>query len=58
MTRFTDPATSESPSSPLPTNQRSLEDLMPAHVAAIMRSIDGSIDRRAAAARITARASP
>jgi hypothetical protein len=45
MIRFTDPATSESPSSPLPTNQRSLEDLTPAHVAAIMRSIDeASID--------------
>jgi hypothetical protein len=45
MIRFTDPATSESPSGPLPTNQRSLEDLTPAHVAAIMRSIDeASID--------------
>jgi hypothetical protein len=45
MIRFTDPATSESPSGPLPTNQHSLEDLTPAQVAAIMRSIDeASID--------------
>jgi hypothetical protein len=40
MIRFEDPATSESPAGTLPTNQRSLEDLTPARVEAIMRSID------------------
>jgi hypothetical protein len=43
MIRFTDPATSESPSNPLPTNQRALKDLTPAQVAAIMRSIDEAL---------------
>jgi hypothetical protein len=53
MIRFTDPATSESPSGTLPTNQRSLEDLTPAQVAAIIALDRRSIDRRAPAARIT-----
>ena len=43
MVRFTDPATSESPSGTLPTNQRLLEELTPAQVAAIMRSIDEAL---------------
>jgi hypothetical protein len=43
MIRFTDPATSESPAGTLPTNQRPLEDLTPAQVEAIIRSIDEAL---------------
>jgi hypothetical protein len=43
MIRFTDPATSESPAGTLPTNQRPFEDLTPAQVEAIMRSIDEAL---------------
>jgi hypothetical protein len=43
MIRFDDPATSKSPVAILPTNQPVLEELTPAQVEAIMRSIDEAL---------------
>jgi hypothetical protein len=41
--RFDDPAPPESAAGILPTNQRSLEDLTPGQVEAIVRSIDEAL---------------